>query len=255
MRLFCIPLMLNIQQFIIPADSTLTPFVECFWMLANPSGESKPVVVLPDGRVDVHFYISPTEPFNTAIAGLDYEPTQRFIEPFSCMAAVSFKLLAVEYILQDSLAGDLNQRRTLDNNFGGITAQDLTDFPNFCAKLSAHIQTLLPQKIDAKKQQMFELIYSTNGSISVSEIAETIHWSSRQINRYFNQWFGISLKKYCNILRFRASLPQLQAGKFFPDGDFTDQAHFIKEIKKYSGATPKELARNQNDRFIQLLKP
>ncbi len=247
--------MLNIQHTTPPADSPLSIFVESFWMVANPTDQPKSIVVLPDGRIDVHFYFSQTESYHSAIAGLDHEPTQRLIEPFSCMAAVSFKLLAVEYILQRSLADELNQRLTLDGYFGGITQQDLADFNGFCQKLTNYLQTLLPPKVDNKKQQMFELIYRSNGTASVANIADAVHWSSRQINRYFNQWFGISLKKYCTILRFRAVLPQLQAGKFFPEDDFADQAHFIKEIKKYSGATPKELARNKDDRFIQLLKP
>lgn len=252
--------MLNIQHTTPPADSPLSTFVESFWIVSNPTDQTKSIVVLPDGRVDVHFYFSPTETYHTAIAGLDYEPTQRLIEPYSCMAAVSFNLLAVEYILQRSLADELNQRITLDEHFGGITQQDLADFTAFCQKLGNHLQALIPAKVDSKKQKMFELIYRSNGTASVAEIAEAVHWSSRQINRYFNQWFGISLKKYCNILRFRAVLPELQAGKFFPESafsedQFADQAHFIKEIKKYSGATPKQLARNQDDRFIQLLKP
>lgn len=247
--------MINIQHINPPAGSALATFVESFWKVENPTDQTKSVVVLPDGGVDVHFYFSPTETYHTAIAGLDHEPTQRFIEPGSCMAAVTFKLLAVEYMLQRSLANDINQRVTLDAYFAGITQQDVADFSGFCAKLTAHLQSLLPSKMDSKKQKMFELIYSSNGTASVAEIAEAVHWSSRQINRYFNQWFGLSLKKYCNILRFRAVLPRLQAGKFLPTEDFFDQAHFIKEIKKYSGATPKELARNQDDRFIQLLKP
>ena len=37
-----------------------------------------------------------------------------------------------------------------------------------------------------------------------------------------------------------------------PQTDYFDQAHFIKEIKKYTGTTPKELHKNKNDRFLQL---
>jgi AraC-like DNA-binding protein len=99
---------------------------------------------------------------------------------------------------------------------------------------------------------MFELIYSTNGAITVKELSEKVFWSSRQINRYFNQYYGISLKTYCSVLRFRASLGHIAQGELFPNGDFFDQTHFIKEIKKFSGAIPKELSQNKNDRFILL---
>jgi AraC-like DNA-binding protein len=37
-----------------------------------------------------------------------------------------------------------------------------------------------------------------------------------------------------------------------PQEDYFDQAHFIKEIKKYTGTTPKELHKNENVRFLQL---
>ncbi|HWV29535.1 MAG TPA: hypothetical protein VN038_07775, partial [Dyadobacter sp.] len=40
-------------------------------------------------------------------------------------------------------------------------------------------------------------------------------------------------------------------GRLFPDENYADQSHFIREIKKYAGVVPKELERNKNDRFIQ----
>jgi AraC-like DNA-binding protein len=86
----------------------------------------------------------------------------------------------------------------------------------------------------------------------VKALSEKAYWSSRQINRYFNQQFGLSLKAYCNILRFRAALQQIREGKLFPEENFADQTHFIKEIKKFSGVAPKELSQNRNGRFILL---
>ncbi len=106
--------------------------------------------------------------------------------------------------------------------------------------------------IDERKRKLFALIYATNGSISVSEVAERICWESRQINRYFRRQFGLSLKAYCNILRFRSSLDHIAQGKLFPQEHFFDQTHFIKEVKKFSGVVPKELLKNENDRFILL---
>ena len=112
--------------------------------------------------------------------------------------------------------------------------------------------TLINPDIDSRKQKLFELIYSSNGSLRVKELSEKVYWSSRQINRYFNRQFGLSLKAYCNILRFRASLPQIRNGRLFPEENFADQTHFIKQIKKFSGVVPKELLKNKNDRFILL---
>jgi AraC-like DNA-binding protein len=100
---------------------------------------------------------------------------------------------------------------------------------------------LIKEKIDARKQKLFELIYDSAGSMTVKELSEKVYWTSRQINRYFNQQFGISLKAYCNILRFRASFGHIKEGRLFPEQNFSDQAHFIKEVRKLSGVAPREL--------------
>jgi AraC-like DNA-binding protein len=79
----------------------------------------------------------------------------------------------------------------------------LKDFVLFCEKASLKIQSLLPKDIDERKRKLFEWIFTTNGEISVKELSEKLFWSERQINQYFNHQFGLSLKAYCNILRFR----------------------------------------------------
>jgi AraC-like DNA-binding protein len=136
-------------------------------------------------------------------------------------------------------------------DFWGFNAADLSDFDAFCIKASQKIRSLLPDQIDSRKQELFDLIYASNGTVTVKELSEKVFWSSRQINRYFNQQFGLSLKAYCNILRFRASFQYIKEGKLFPQQNFADQSHFIKEVKKLAGVSPKELKRNKNDRFIQ----
>lgn len=46
------------------------------------------------------------------------------------------------------------------------------------------------------------------------ELSENVFYSTRQINAYFNQQFGLSLKRYCNIIRFQASLSHSKDRKF-----------------------------------------
>jgi AraC-like DNA-binding protein len=167
--------------------------------------------------------------------------------------SVSFNPLAVEYILNLSVAAILNSGKILEKNFWDFNIDDLNDFDAFCHKLSKKIHSLIPKAIDERKRKLFELIFTANGEISIKELSAQIIWSERQINRYFNQYFGLSLKAYCNILRFQASLPHIKEGKLLPQLNFTDQSHFIKEVKKLSGVSPKELFKNENDRFLQFL--
>ena len=229
----------------------LADFVESFWMLESGAEESKDIIVLPDGKIDLFFSRSSTEPFHVTLSGLETAPDQATLAPGTVMFAISFKLLAIEYILQKKVADLIDTATYLPSDFWGFNNDDLLDFEAFCRKAAATVQSFLPAEIDNRKRELFKLIYSTNGNMAVSELAEKVYWSSRQINRYFNQQFGLSLKAYCSILRFRASFTQISAGKLFPQENFADQSHFIREVKKLSGVSPKELKRNRNGRFIQ----
>ncbi|MEO8769895.1 MAG: AraC family transcriptional regulator [Ferruginibacter sp.] len=230
----------------------IADFVESLGMFHNQTDKAKEVVLLPDGRIDLFFSQSASEPFHVTLIGLETVPKQRSILPQTISFVISFKPLAVEYILQTSIADLLNRAKHLPDNFWNFNVDDLKDFDLFYTKASKKIKTILPATIDERKRKLFELIYSSNGEMSVKELSEKSFWSSRQINRYFNQQFGLSLKAFCDILRFRISLEHIAKGKLFPELNFTDQNHFIKEIKKFSGVVPKELSKNKNDRFVLL---
>lgn len=231
---------------------SLAGYVESFWLLQNRTDQEKEVVILPDGRVDVFFSYSAEEPYHVSLAGLGSLPSSGRIAPQSLIFAVSFKLLAVEYILNKSIAGLTDNVIQISSDYLGIEPDDLNDFDVFCDKLSANLQALIAKQIvDSRKQKLFESVYASQGAMPVHQLADSVGWSSRQINRYFNPWFGLSLKTYCTILRYRASFGDIKEGKLFSEQNFVDQAHFIKDVKKYSGVTPKELAKNKNDRFIQ----
>jgi AraC-like DNA-binding protein len=236
----------------IPPEESIAHFVESIGMFHNPSGHEAEVIVLPDGRVDLFFTQSHSEPFHVLLMGLETEAEQRSVPPGTLTFVVSFKPLAVEYVLGCSIGGFLNSAHELPHDFWGFSASDLGDFDAFYKKATQKVLSLLPKEADERKRLLFELIYASNGEMSVKELSEKVFWSSRQINRYFNQQLGLSLKAYCNILRFRTSLVHIAHGKLFPELNFTDQNHFIKEIKKFSGVVPKELSKNENGRFVLL---
>lgn len=241
----------DLKYRIVQPTKSLEDFVESFWCLQNQSDHDKEISILPDGRIDLIISKSSTTAFQTTLLGISTAPDHSILTSKTTLFAISFKLLSTTYILKNSVSDLLNTAQLLPDNFWGLSADDLHDFDHFCRKASLNIQSLIPTEIDPRKQKLFQYIYASNGEITVSELADQVSWSSRQINRYFNQQFGLSLKAYCNILRFRSSFTHIKDGKLFPQQNFSDQSHFIKEIKKLSGVSPKKLNKNQNDRFIQ----
>jgi len=230
----------------------LVVFVDRFSSLQNLS-EHADGVIIPNGRIDLLFCKTIDNQFQIILMGLETKPKPMPQRQISEFFAISFNPLAIEYILKHSIADILNSGKVLPNNFWGFNIEDLNDFNQFCEKASRKITALLTNEIDERKRKLFELIFSSNGEVSIKELSESVFWSERQINRYFNQQLGIPLKAYCNILRFQASLPHIKHGYLSPQLNFTDQSHFIKEIKKLSGVSPKELFKNENDRFLQFL--
>ena len=233
-----------------PPDA-LVDYVESFWMLRNASNYEKEITVLPDGRVDLFLTSSSTEAFHILLIGLETQPSPTVLAPETVIFAISFKLLAVEYILHTHISTILDGAKQLPTDFLGFNADDLRRYDTFCTKASDILKEQVKKDLDSRKRKLFDLIYSSQGSLSVHQLSDQVFWSRRQINRYFSKQFGISLKSYCDILRFRASFSHLKKGKLFPELNFTDQSHFIREVKKRAGVIPKELAKNKNDRFIQ----
>ncbi|ADB38346.1 helix-turn-helix domain-containing protein [Spirosoma linguale] len=232
-------------------DDSLAEFVYCFSSLQNLSA-SHEAVIIPNGKIDLMFSKTADDQLRISLLGLETKPKYAR-QDVSNFFSISFNPLAVEYIFRFPIADILDNGKLLPAGFWGFNPNDLNDFDTFCTKAFEKIYSLLPIDIDERKRKLFNLIQRTNGEGSIKEIAEAVSWSERQINRYFNQQFGLSLKAYCTILRFQASLPHIKGGTLFPQLNFTDQPHFIKEIRKLSGVSPKELFKNQNDRFLQFL--
>ena len=238
-------------KFIKP-DESITDYVYGFTSLKNLSDINEGVII-PNGRIDLHFAETSDGQFQVFLVGLESKPKPLLKQDISTLFTISFNPLATEYILHQSIADLLDGGKAMPDDYWGFGIGDLRDFDGFCEKATRKIRSLMPEKTDERKRQLFELIFATNGEMSVKEFSEKADWSERQINRYFNRQFGISLKAYCKILRFQASLSHIKKGVLFPQLNFADQSHFIKEIKKLAGVSPKELYKNRNDRFLQFL--
>jgi len=230
----------------------LSDFVERFWMLRNATGVDKEVVVIPDGRIDLIFTRTGDEPFKVALIGIETVPSTHILPTETVMFGVSMKLLAIEYVLRMDISSSVNGMIPIATGFWGVTVRDLQGLAAFGGTLSTRISAEAATTVDSRKKHLLDLIEASNGSLSVRALSEKVGWGSRQINRYFTEKLGVPLKVFNSIIRFRAAFPELRRGKLFPDLPFTDQAHFIKEVRKYAGVTPKELFRNEDDRFLQL---
>lgn len=156
--------------------------------------------------------------------------------------------------MQQSISSFCDSEEIKESSFWELDTTSFEDLESVTEKLNKRMLSILnsEKEVDVRKQRLFSLLYKTNGEQTVEDYSKQVFWASRQINRYFKSRFGISLKTYCKILKCYASYKHIKKGQFYPEYNYFDQSHFIKDLKKVTGNNPTELFENKNDRFLQL---
>ena len=111
------------------------------------------------------------------------------------------------------------------------------------------IGKLLTATLDLKQIQIAaQLLNREKGQFRVSELAEYCNLSERQLQRQFQNAIGVPPKTLARTIRFEEIRNRLM---FSPETNltdlayefgYTDQAHFIRDFKEFTGKTPGEFA-------------
>jgi AraC-like DNA-binding protein len=243
----------NIQFSHLSPVKGLEELVHSYWAHQNLTNKVQKVTILPDSFFKIIIEFRGTNITRYFLTGLWIKEVEIAIPANTSMYGIKFKILAPEYIFNREIASLILSHKDLQLDYWNIRDVTLGNFKEFVEQIEFKlIKNINQKKIQAKKLQLSQLLYLMNGHISAEKVSNQINWSNRQINRYLNKYLGVSLKTYLNIQKCCTSYFQIREGKFFPDDGYYDQAHFIREIKKHTGKTPKELYEKQNDRFIQL---
>lgn len=98
-------------------------------------------------------------------------------------------------------------------------------------------------------------VNSYQGNISITRLAEHYSMSRRHLTRIFRNVVGLSPKEFSKIIRFQKAVYAQRAGLNWERISFNlgyyDQPHYIKEIKQYTGKSPRELSNNFNSTKLQ----
>jgi len=95
-------------------------------------------------------------------------------------------------------------------------------------------------------QQLIDLVWDQGGAVRMLELEEQTLYSSRYINRVFNDNLGLSPKTFARYARFQRLIGMMNSSERFrlsglaSESGYFDQAHLSKEFKELAGITPKE---------------
>ena len=95
-------------------------------------------------------------------------------------------------------------------------------------------------------------IHYHKGQISVEDLAQNLKISTRHLERKFDERIGLSPKQLCQIFCFKnifyllTQFPQDWASIALECG-YYDQAHLIRDFKRYMGLSPNAYIKRQRD--------
>ncbi|MES2679503.1 MAG: helix-turn-helix domain-containing protein [Bacteroidota bacterium] len=249
-----------------PPDSDLSAFIKCYWSLDGPA-ELAPVKqrIVPDGCMEMIFHYgdqykqylkngnSIVQPkcfvFGQITSPLEIEPTG-----ITGIFAVRFNPDGLTPLTTKPLTEMENRAVPLKELFGedGIALEKkilkakknedrITIVKSFLLK-----RLITTDSIDRITKESIDIITHLKGQLSVDELTEHVKINRRQLERRFSSAIGLSPKQLSKIIRLQATLKMLANKQFTSltaiayEGDYYDQAHFIKDFKEFTGMSPKK---------------
>jgi len=95
-------------------------------------------------------------------------------------------------------------------------------------------------------QESVRLIKQNRGQTDTRTLSEKLFTTPKTLERKFSAMVGKTPKQYIKLIRFQATIEDmtLRKGSTLTDyayrNGYTDQSHFIRDFKSFSGFTPKE---------------
>ncbi len=250
---------------IFPDHPALAGAVRCFWGSDRPyvvqQEISSQTAVIPDTCVDIIYHIDYTEnTINGNFCGInDTSFTAcQVTKPghlVSIFAIRFFAWSACEFS-EDSMKGTLNGCFDPASRFGWldrILRQQLFEKTSLKERSRLTEELLLKRIIPARQHYMVShavrQIISQKGVLSATKLAGTCFLSSRQLERLFREYVGITPKKLCNLVRYQCLWNELLKNPRLPILDvvsqygYTDQSHLMREFKRYHAMNIREAVR------------
>lgn len=234
----------------------LKPYIRCFWgsrniVLQKQSTAEAYGIVIPDTCMDIIFTANFTNNcLESKFCGID---DRTFIDYQNYRNKKTYFVFAIRFyawsmplFAQESMRSSKNAFFDAGYHFPKIKKEiehhlfDITDIK----QLIPTVENLLLNLYSEKKQnhlllQAASKILQTRGTLSITDLTQDILVSSRQLERLFLEYIGISPKSFASMVRYQYLWNELLYENNFNIADavykygYSDQAHLCHDFKKY----------------------
>lgn len=238
-----------------PPSKELQSYIRCYWETENPltqiENDNAPELVIPDTCVDIIYHIDYT---NNIVTG-------GFCEVNDCSFhahgngtighmvsnfAIRFYAWSAYAFADDSLQSTKNGYFDVGSRFqwlDKIIRPKLLELKTLQEKNSFTEQVLLKRLSDVRENAVvnntIQNILINKGSFDIANLAKESFVSTRQLERLFHEYVGITPKKLSNLIRYQflwrdiLCEPEFDVLSAVHKFGYTDQSHLLREFKRY----------------------
>lgn len=233
----------------------LQSYVRCYWgtenLLIQIENDDAPELVIPDTCVDIIYHIDYTN--NTVTGGFCgvndcsfHAHSSRTIAHMVSTFAIRFYAWSAYAFADDSLQSTMNGYFDVGSRFewlDRIIRPRLLELKTLQEKVAFTEQVLLKRLSNVRENAVVNdaiqnvLIYK--GALDVSTLAKESFVSTRQLERLFHEYIGITPKKLSNLIRYQflwrdiLCEPDFNVLSAVHKLGYTDQSHLLREFRRY----------------------
>jgi AraC-like DNA-binding protein len=232
----------------------LRPYVKYFWSLENSKDEVLPPVYksMADGYTEVVFATNGSFKEYYQYSGylLPQHATHRTLTIGKTIGLFGIRLYP--YALQPlfniashELVNGVHQINAVIHCDLVDQVSEAKDSEDRIEKVSAYLSKKLTHKPTPIEKVVHQIIAS-EGQASLTELQALIGLSERQFERTFKSIIGFTPKHYQRIMRFQHTKkkfigqPRVSFADLAYQCNYSDQSHFIREFKEFSGMSVTE---------------
>lgn len=239
--------------------AALKPYIRCFWgskdIYTLEAGVSTENVVVPDTCMDVIFTVNYTDnSLSDLFCGID---DRAFSGGGTNMVSQRLSVFAVRFYAWSAALFAEESMRTCRNFYGGAggyfswlaraLGERLWETTGIAERVRLAEEALIG-KMDLRREEPVFMdavteILSHRGVLRMYELARDIHVSGRHLQRVFQENMGVSPKTFASLVRYQnlwrdiLTVPGRQIMDEVCLLQYTDQAHLMREFKRYHGMT------------------
>lgn len=260
-----------------PPSKSMASYVLRYWSLRSNNWCTTSSITyraLPTAHSDVVFNLSAT-PFHVMAGGIQITSSEAFFVGMSDSHMVytmngEIDLIGVQFrheVLRDLMRYDMNELTGQQIDLSLLMGKEIHTLTerlrvedNLFKRINMIERSIAPKCMMLGRQNLslanaVEKMLTRPEAHTIQSLARSVNLSERQLERAFKRHTGLSPKQFKDVGRFMKAARMLDCGMTFAatafDLGYSDQPHFNRSFKRYSGQSPSEYLNDSNVAIIQ----